>query len=166
MMIQTERILRLNIDACCCSACCWACFRVRCVVRGNGDLRKVIHIFLQKGRNCIRLCRRRTGVVPNFMIATRRRVWIKARRRCSCDWSFGIRQRNDGTTGCVEMMEVSLCPFSEGTLQRLSCSCLNEKGPRDVCILQRLSREAKRKCNSHLSSLSDALHTCAETRVF
>ena len=38
-----------------------------------------------------------------------------------------IRQCNDGTTGCVEVAEVSFCPFSEGTLQTVSCSCRNEQ---------------------------------------
>ena len=33
-------------------------------------------------------------------------------------------------------MEVSLCPFSEGTLQTVSRSCLNEKVARDVHIVQ------------------------------
>ena len=34
------------------------------------------------------------------------------------------------------MMEVSLCPFAEGTLQTVSCSCLNEKVAGDVHIVQ------------------------------
>ena len=34
------------------------------------------------------------------------------------------------------MMEVSLCSFCEGTLQSVSCSCLNEKVAWDVCIVQ------------------------------
>ena len=33
-------------------------------------------------------------------------------------------------------MEMSLCLFSEGTLQTVSCSCLNEKVAKDVRVMQ------------------------------
>ena len=34
------------------------------------------------------------------------------------------------------MVDVSLCPFAEGTLQTMSCYCLKEKAVRDVHIVQ------------------------------
>ena len=44
VMITTGKFLRLNIDACCCSAGCWASLRVMCDVCGNGDLRKLTYM--------------------------------------------------------------------------------------------------------------------------
>ena len=87
------------------------------------------------------------------------------------------------------MMEVSLFPFSEGTLQTVSCSCLNERAAINVHVVQDSVLGAKKgqvntastshqgrqegttqqrreaRGNSHSSSLSDALHTCAQTRI-
>ena len=42
------------------------------------------------------------------------------------------------------MMEVSLCPFSEGTLQTVSCSRLNESGQRCAHRAVTVSMETKR----------------------
>ena len=45
----------------------------------------------------------------------------------SCIDSANNSSAVTGSTGCTDMMEGSLCPFSEGTLQTVSRSCLNVK---------------------------------------
>ena len=87
MMITTGRFLRF-IDACCCSAGCWASLPVMCGTCGCGYLRKLACTSLKnEGFVLVRLHRRHNEVASISMIAARKRVWIAIGRRFHCDWS-------------------------------------------------------------------------------
>ena len=59
------------------------------------------------------------------------------------------------------MMEVTLCPFSEGTLQTVSCSCLNEKVVRSM----ETKRDMSTQHRHHIREDKNATHNKAERHI-
>ena len=64
------------------------------------------------------------------------------------------------------MMEVSLCPFSEGTLQTVSCSCLNEKVAGDGQIVQRGTVQFGPSLKKMFDEFGDCVQTGGQGRFY